>query len=84
MRRMKARVIISVLLISVRAVYPQEDKIPGVITEIAEELSEYNTDADAAGEYALRLFELSEKPVRINTADEQELSRLFFLTDFQV
>lgn len=84
MRFMKAWVIISVLLISVKAVYSQEDKIPGVITQIAEELSEYDTDADAAGEYALRLYDLSEKPVRINTADEQELSRLFFLTDFQV
>ena len=55
MRFMKAWVIISVLLISVKAVYSQEDKIPGVITQIAEELSEYDTDADAAGEYSLEI-----------------------------
>jgi len=84
MRPMKTWLILSVFLLSVNAVYSQEEKIPDTIMEIAEELSEYEPDADAAGEYAIRLSDLAEKPVRINTADEQELSRLFFLSDFQV
>lgn len=75
---------ISVLLLPATTVFPQEEEIPDIILEIAEELSEYEADSDAAGEYAVRLYELAEKPVRINTADEEELSRLFFLTDFQV
>jgi len=84
MRRMKRGIIILIVLLPVNAVYPQEERIPDIIMEIAEQLSEDETDADAAGDFAIRLYELAEKPVRINTADESELSRLFFLTDFQI
>lgn len=84
MRRMKGGIIIFFFLLPVNLVYTQEETIPDIITEIAEQLSEDETDADAAGDFAVRLYELAEKPVRINTADESELSRLFFLTDFQV
>ncbi|MDX9945793.1 MAG: helix-hairpin-helix domain-containing protein [Bacteroidales bacterium] len=81
---MKVEIIILFFLFPVSAVYTQEETIPDIITGIAEQLSEDETDADAAGDFAVRLYELAEKPVRINTADESELSRLFFLTDFQV
>ncbi|MFZ2340030.1 MAG: helix-hairpin-helix domain-containing protein [Bacteroidales bacterium] len=81
---MKAGLVILVFLLSVNAVYPQEERIPDIIMEIAEQLSEEETESDAAGDYAVRLYDLAEKPVRVNTADESELSRLFFLTDFQV
>lgn len=84
MRPVRQRLIFLFLLIRLTAAYPQEEKIPDYIMEAAEELSEYDTDADAAGEFAVRLSELAEKPIRINTADENELSGLFFLTDFQI
>jgi hypothetical protein len=39
---------------------------------------------DDAANAAERLSELSERPVDINNNDEEELARLFFLTDFQI
>jgi hypothetical protein len=81
---MKAGLVILVFLLAANTGYTQEETIPDIITGIAELLSEDETDADAAGDFAVRLYELAEKPVRINTADESELSRLFYLTDFQV
>lgn len=84
MRLMKEGILIFFFLLPINAVYTQQETIPDIITGIAEQLSEDETDADAAGDFAVRLYELAEKPVRINTADESELSRLFFLTDFQV
>jgi len=62
----------------------QEDKISEIISSVAEELASDDDDPEAAAVFTERLFELAEKPVRINSADESELSRLFFLTDFQV
>lgn len=62
----------------------QDEKISDIISSIAEELADDETDPEAAAMYAEKLYDLIEKPVRINYADESELSRLFFLTDFQV
>jgi hypothetical protein len=62
----------------------QDEKVSEIIASIAEELADDETDPDAAAVYIERLYDLSEKPIRINSADESELSRLFFLTDFQV
>lgn len=62
----------------------QDEKISDIISSIAEELSDDETDPEAAAIYSEKLYDLIEKPVRINFADESELSRLFFLTDFQV
>ncbi len=64
--------------------YGQDEKISEIIATIAEELADDETDPEAAAVYIERLYDLNEKPVRINSADETELSRLFFLTDFQV
>jgi hypothetical protein len=64
--------------------YGQDEKISEIIATIAEELADDETDPEAAAVYIERLYDLTEKPVRINSADETELSRLFFLTDFQV
>ncbi len=55
-----------------------------MIITIAEDLAASETDQEAATSYIDRLYELAENPVRINSADEAELSRLFFLSDFQV
>ena len=62
----------------------QEGNLSETILSIAEELADDETDPEAVAIYIERLYELNEKPVRLNSADENELSRLFFLTDFQV
>ena len=62
----------------------QDEKVSDIITSIAEELADDEADPEAAAIYSEKLYDLFEKPVRINYADESELSRLFFLTDFQV
>jgi hypothetical protein len=54
------------------------------ISNIAEELAAENNDPEAATTYIEYLNELSENPVKINQADENDLSKLFFLSDFQV
>jgi len=64
--------------------YSQESEISQIITDIAEELA---ADEDNPGSVELffeQLYELAEDPVNINSGDEKEISRLFFLSDFQV
>lgn len=72
------------LFITSAITFCQEDDISAIIESIAEELANDEDDPEAAAVFTERLFELSERPVRINSADESEISRLFFLTDFQV
>jgi hypothetical protein len=62
----------------------QEEKVSDLISSVAEELADDESDPEAASVYSERLYDLIEKPVSINYADESEISRLFFLTDFQV
>ncbi len=62
----------------------QDEKVSDIISSIAEELADDENDPEAVAIYTEKLYDLIEKPVRINSADESELSRLFFLTDFQV
>lgn len=62
----------------------QEVKISESVISIAEELAADEADPEAVGIYIEKLYDLYENPVRINSSDEGEISRLFFLTDFQV
>lgn len=64
--------------------YAQESEPAETISSIAEELADDETDPEAVALYTEKLQELKEKPVLLNSADENELSRLFFLTDFQI
>lgn len=64
--------------------FSQEMKLSEIITSIAEELAADENDTEAVETYIERLQELSEDPVRINSSGEEEISRLFFLSDFQV
>jgi hypothetical protein len=64
--------------------FSQEASLPETLYSIAEELAENQTDEEATVLFVEKLQELAERPVHINSADETELSRLFFLTDFQV
>jgi hypothetical protein len=62
----------------------QEVKLSERISEIAEELAAEESDPGSAEFFSEMLFDLAEDPVKINTGNEKEISRLFFLTDFQV
>jgi hypothetical protein len=65
-------------------VFCQETNLAETITNIAEELAADDSDPEGAVAYVERLNELAENPVKLNSAGENELSRLFFLTDFQI
>jgi hypothetical protein len=65
-------------------VFCQEIKLSESITSIAEELAADEDDPEAVATYIERLNELAENPVKINSASENEIARLFFLSDFQV
>ena len=62
----------------------QSEKVSENIIEIAEELAADEEDPEALSVFIDRLNELAENPVKINSAGEDEISRLFFLSDFQV
>ncbi len=62
----------------------QEADISESVISIAEELASDETDPEAIGLYIDKLYDLYENPVSLNSADKDEISRLFFLSDFQV
>jgi hypothetical protein len=80
--------IISVLIvlftITPQIVIGQSEKLSQSIVEIAEELAADEEDPEAVSVFIDKLNELAENPVKINSASEVEISRLFFLSDFQV
>ncbi len=75
--------ILLLILIQING-YSQETAISERITSIAEELAADETDPEEVTDYVERLQELVEDPVKINSSDENEISRLFFLSGFQV
>jgi hypothetical protein len=81
---MKRILIISGLTFLSALAFSQEIKLSESIISIAEELAADEENPDAVSVYIERLNELSESPVKINSSDEHEISRLFFLSDFQV
>jgi hypothetical protein len=62
----------------------QDSKISEVIINIAEDLAASESDQEASSAYIDRLYELAENPVNLNSSSEDELARLFFLSDFQI
>jgi hypothetical protein len=79
---------ISVLLIFFCAIsvsaFCQREQLSEKITQIAEDLAGEEDDPEAVSIFIGRLHELAENPIKVNSSDESELSRLFFLSDFQV
>lgn len=71
-----------ILLSYSSVVSSQETRLTETIESIAEQLAADESDPEAAALYTERLSDLAEDPVNINSADEDELSRLFFLTHF--
>jgi hypothetical protein len=64
--------------------FAQEKQLSDIVTEIAETLASDETDPEAASIFNDRIHELIDDPVKINSAVTSEISRLFFLSDFQV
>jgi len=62
----------------------QELKLSEIIVSIAEDLAADETDPEAISGFIEQLHELSEDPVRINSDDGAEISKLFFLSEFQI
>lgn len=78
-----SNVIIILFLFSLNT-YSQEINLSEIIISIAEDLAADETDPEAISGFIEQLHELSENPVRINSDDEAEISKLFFLSDFQI
>jgi Helix-hairpin-helix motif len=64
--------------------FSQETNFSDIIISIAEELASDDSDPEAVSVFIDKLHELAENPVKINSSNENEISRLFFLSDFQV
>ena len=75
--------IIILLFFSIKS-FCQEGKLSEIITGIAEELASDESDPEATALFIEELHDLNEEPVNINSPDKTELSRLFFLTEFQI
>lgn len=73
-----------VLIITSLESVAQEIKVSEVIITIAEQLAAAESEPDALTLYIERLYELAEDPVMLNSGTETEISRLFFLSDFQI
>jgi len=64
--------------------FSQENSLSETIISVAEELAANENDPEAGLIFTDKLNELSENPVQINSSEIKEISRLFFLSDFQV
>ncbi len=80
----RQKLIIFIVLIISPICFSQSGNYSETISNIAEDLAEEDNDPEAASLYLEYLNELSENPVKVNSGDENDLSRLFFLSDFQV
>ena len=76
--------IISICITTTATLNGQSENLTENIIEIAEDLASDDSDPEAVSIYIERLNELTENQVKINSSDPDEISRLFFLSDFQV
>ena len=82
-RNRKISLILMIIIYS-RLAFSQEKSFPDIVLSIAEELASDDTDPDALAIFLEQLSSLAEDPVSINSGNETELSRLFFLNAFQI
>ena len=80
----KLIVFLAFLFLLYNVSFGQAESNTEIISNIAEELAAEDNDPEAAALYLEYLNDLIENPVKINLRDENDLSRLFFLSDFQV
>ncbi len=76
--------LLTLILLSPSPASGQNTELSQFIVSIAEELASDDSEPEAVSEYIERLYELSENPVKLNSSSETEITRLFFLSDFQV
>ena len=76
-------IVLIVVLFSARG-FSREANLSETIISVAEDLAADEDDPEAVSIYTEKLHELAENPVRINSSSEDEISRLFFLSDFQI
>ncbi len=81
---MKRLIVLSFIFSISTLIFSQTEKLSAYIVAIAEELAADESDPGAVEIFTERLYELFEDPVMINSGDEKEITRLFFLTDFQI
>lgn len=81
---MRKIIFLLIITFNTMEVLSQEPRLSEIIVNIAEDLAASETDQEGADAYLDRLYELAENPVNINSGSEDELARLFFLSDFQV
>lgn len=81
--RKRLLIVITGLMITITALC-QSESISEIIKTTAEELASDETGESTLNSYIELLHELAEDPVMVNTGSEDEISRLFFLTAFQV
>ena len=87
--KLKSSLIHKILLLMIISFFTsvalsQETKLSESIISIAEELATDEEDPEAVSTFIEKLHELAENPVKLNSSMEDEISRLFFLSDFQV
>src|SRR5512133_11374 len=79
---MRAALVITVLVLLQYTFVSAQNEAAGE-AEAAAEILALSDEYNAEGIFE-NLAELRERPVLINSGDEEEIARLFFLTDFQV
>ncbi len=77
------RIALTVMIVQLYQVPARCQEQNSAVTEAAEEILALSDEADLTS-LLEELAGLKESPVDINSGDEDEISRLFFLTDFQV
>lgn len=81
-KEMRAALVIAVLVLLQYPVTNAQNEAMGE-AEVAAEILALSDEFDAESIFE-NLAELMERPVLINSGDEEEIARLFFLTEFQV
>jgi len=65
-------------------IFSQSVNLTDIISHVIEEIASDASDTEEAALYTEKLQDLADDPVNINSSDPDEISRLFFLSDFQV
>ena len=77
------RILAFLILLPVSGIcFSQHENLTAALISEIEQMAD--NDPEMAEQITEKLADLSEKPVNINSRDARELSRLFFLSDFQV
>ncbi|MBS0010114.1 MAG: hypothetical protein KFF49_01805, partial [Bacteroidales bacterium] len=81
--RLRLHISCAALVISLNCLYSQE-QLPGRVINMIEDIIVLSAGDRDAEDFMEEISLLAENPVRINSGDENEIKRLFFLSPFQV